>query len=125
MRDQPEAAGEKQAGKRADDGDVEILYCLLSFVLDFRQAAKYEESDRIDANTVAHRHHAVAKLVKHHRPEKEHTGDDSKRPVLRRSPAGMFRGELSPQREGNQQEDDQPAGMNIDRDSKDSSERNA
>jgi len=35
MRDQPEAAGEKQAGKRADDGDVEILRRFLRFVLDF------------------------------------------------------------------------------------------
>ena len=69
MRDQPEAAGKKQAGKRANDSDIEILYRLLRFVLDFRQAAEYKQSDLFDTNAVAHRHHAVAKLVKYHRPE--------------------------------------------------------
>ena len=52
MKDKPEAAAQKKAGKRAGDGDVEFLLRAGGIALDSGQAAKDEQGDGLHLNLV-------------------------------------------------------------------------
>src|SRR6516162_6449159 len=68
------------------------------------------------------RHHAVRQLVKKHGAEKQKTGQDSQRPVLGRSPLGMQLPKVHGQRIGNQAKNEQPRGIQINRNAQYSSD---
>jgi hypothetical protein len=60
-----------------------------------------------------------------HRSEEEDAGDDSEGPVLRRGPAGVLRSELGSQGERNQKKNDEPAGVQVNRDAENAPEQQA
>ena len=114
VRDQPEAAREKNAGKGAGDGDVEFLLGVIGLTRDTCQTAENKKRDGRDRNAVMLRDHAMAQLVKDDGSEKKNAGDDTQGPMLRGRPVRVLRGELGPQGKSDEEKNDEPAGVQID-----------
>ena len=120
-RDEPEAAGQKYAGQRAGDGDVEFLLGAVGLASDSRQATENKKRDGSDWNAVVLGDRAMAQLVEYHGSEKQNTSDDAEGPMLGRGPIRVLRGELSSQRKRDQEENDEPTGVQIDGDAENTS----
>src|SRR5271156_2017194 len=113
VSDQPEASAQEEAGKRPGDGDIEFLQGAGGIARDAGQAPEDIEGDGLHRNAVVLGDDAVAELVKNHGAEKEDAGDDAEGPVLLWRPCWVLRSELGAQRKSDEQEDDEPAGVQI------------
>jgi hypothetical protein len=58
----------------------------------------------------------MAQFVEDNGSEKKNAGDDAERPMLRGRPIFVLRSELGSQRKSDQEKNDEPAGMHVDRD---------
>ena len=119
--DQPEATGKKDAGERAGDGDVEFLLGIVRLARDTRQPSENEKRNGSDWNSIVLGNHAVAELMEDHGSEKKNAGDDAQRPVLGGRPGLVLRGKLSTQGKRDQEKNDDPARVQIDGDSENTS----
>src|ERR1700722_3302677 len=122
VSNQPETAGEKYARKRPRDRDVEFLFGIVRLARNPRQAAENEKGDRSYGDAIELCDRAMAQLMKDYGSEKKNAGDDAERPMLRRRPIFVLRSKLSSQGKSDQEENDEPAGVNIYRDAENTSD---
>ena len=124
-RDEIKTSREEQARERPGNGDIEFLFRFIGLAADAGEPAEDEERDGLHGNFVAYGDDAVAELVKNDRAEEEGAGDDAEKPVLLRSPTRVLRSELRSERERDESEDDEPAGVEVYRDAEDACREDA
>ena len=106
--------GQKTAGKRTGDGDVEFLNGFGRIALDAGDSAKDEQSDGENTNFIVLRDHAMGKFMEEERSKKENASENAYDPLLGRGPARILLRELHGERVGDSGKNDDPCGMEID-----------
>lgn len=113
MNQAEKESGQKTAGKRTGDGDVEFLNGFGRVALDAGDAAEDEEGNGENTNFIVLGDHAMGKFMEEKRSKKENASEDSYDPLLDRRPARILLRELHGERVGDSGKNDDPSRVEI------------